>query len=410
MKGMFVRLLLTMMSVFSYVSISRLSTNVGGLITSKVAGKQFEASDASYLMSDQVMSFFSHSYLPLIALFFVTCLIWWKPVSTFINENKEKLVSAVICIVVATAMFSTSAFAYYDVKDWNEPYFILPNESAFFVPDVGDNKSSQTKFGSEAYLLSNQIPAKRFSIPHVKLENSGFWSNYYVPSGRLIVVDRTPFAREWVASAAKGTSTQNQGFTVQSKEGLNMTVGISIAASVMEQDAAKFLFRFGVKPPTGDRTKPEVIFTSVYYGKSLTEVMDSVIRSKVQALLSKEFTTREFIKCNAESDLIMTNVEKNLIEFLKGVGITLDYIGWADTFEFDHNIQDAINRKFVANQDELIAKQLAPYQDTIKTLAMASTIRSFGDKTDGKLPTTLSMWGLPSVIGDMINGVAGKQK
>jgi hypothetical protein len=56
--------------------------------------------------------------------------------------------------------------------------------------------------------------------------------------------------------------------------GLDITVGIAIGASVYEENAAKFLFRFGVNPPVGDRTDPNVIFTSVYYGKSLAQVID----------------------------------------------------------------------------------------------------------------------------------------
>jgi hypothetical protein len=67
-----------------------------------------------------------------------------------------------------------TAYAYYDQANYTEAYFILPNESAFFIPDVGANKETQGGFGSEAYLQENKIPAKRFEIPHQKLSGTSF--------------------------------------------------------------------------------------------------------------------------------------------------------------------------------------------------------------------------------------------
>ena len=317
-----------------------------------------------------------------------------------------KKITCFLIIAIALCLFSQTSYAYYQKDDWAEPFFILPNESAFWIPDVGDNKKGQSQFGSEAYLRESKIAAKRYMITHVKLDNSAFFSNFYVPTGRLIIVDRTPFNREWTKSVAKGTAAKDEGFDVQSKEGINITVGVSIAASVTEEDSPKFLFRFGVNPPQGDRTKPEVIFTSVYYGRSLAQVMDGVIRSKVQTLLGNEFTKRSFDDCNQKSAEIIENVGKALTLYSSQFGISIDFVGWADTFNFDRSIQDAINRVYIAKQDELIAKQLAPYTEIIKSLSIASTIRSFGDKTDGKLPTQVSLWWLPESISSFISNIA----
>ena len=65
-------------------------------------------------------------------------------------------------------------------------------------------------------------------------------------------------------SHERGTSPRNESFPCQSKEGLNITVGVSIGASVLETNAAKYLYRFGVLPPNGDRTDPRVIFTRCF--------------------------------------------------------------------------------------------------------------------------------------------------
>lgn len=385
----------TLVAILCYGWINFLLNPVSTILTGQIAGKQFENSDTSYVVSVVGMNFFGHLGIPFIFLLIVLAVIWWK----YIREFGASLFVALFAFGL---LQGSPAKAYYDKTDYSEPYFILPNESAFYIPDVGANKSSQTQFGSEGYLKENKIPAKRFIIPHVKLENSGFWSNYYVPAGRLIIVDRTPYNREWVSSSARGTSTNDEGFPCQSTGGLNITVGIAIAASVMEEDSPRFLYRFGVNPPQGDRTRPEVIFTSVFQGRSLKEVMDNVVRSKVQALVCAEFTTRTFVQGNSKAAEIMTNVQKSVDVYMKSVGITLDYIGWADTFSFDKAVQDAINRRFVATQDEAIATLLAPHVATIKALAEAQAIRSFGEKSDGKLPTTI-VGPTPTIAAPLLN-------
>jgi len=86
-------------------------------------------------------------------------------------------------------------------------------------------------------------------------------------------------------------------------------------------------------------------------------------------------------------------------------GITLDYIGWAGTFTFDHEIQDAINRRYVASQDVEIAKTLQPYTATIQALASADALRIFANKSDGKLPATVSLWWLPPSLNEYLGGL-----
>lgn len=380
---MYSRIMATISVILAYIIGN---SYYSSLFVANIASQQFKNSDTSYA----IYNFISTYNLPLIVTLFIIALLWYKVLKNFFFP----------VILVGIMLISSNANAYYDQKDYAEPFFILPNESAFYIPDVGENKDSQAQFGSEEYLRSNKIAAKRFLIPHMKLENSSMFVNYYVPAGRLIIIDRTPYNREWIKSGNKGTSAKNEGFEVQSKEGLNITIGIAIAASVNEEDSPRFLFRFGVLPPRGDRTKPEVIFTSVYYGQSLAMVMDTVVRSKVQAILGNEFTVRTFDQCNADSAKIIDSVQKQLITYLQTVGITLDYIGWADTFEFDSSIQDAINRKYIAVQDEAIAKSLGPYTNVIKDLAVAGALRSFGDKTDGKLPTTVSLWWMPAQLSE----------
>ena len=103
-----------------------------------------------------------------------------------------------------------------------------------------------------------------------------------------------------------------------------------------------------------------------------------------------------FDKVNEEAKLIKDIAAKQIVDFFAGYGITIDFMGWADTFNFDKDVQDAVNRLYIAKQDEEIGRRLQPYTEVIKALAQAQAQRSFGDKTDGRLPTT------PEVVGPLL--------
>jgi hypothetical protein len=391
MRGLILRLLGTAVAILLYGWINFILYPVGTLMTAQMAGKQFDNSDASYIVSSFGMNFFSHIGIPFVVLLAVLVVLWWRPL--------RGLLRAVV-LIGGIAAAAHPAAAYYDKTDYTEAYTILPNESAFWIPDAGANKDNQAQIESEAYLNANKVALKRFVVPHAKLSGSGSFYDFYVPAGRLIIVDRTPYSREWVDATDRGTSKLREGFPCQSKEGLNITVGVSIGTSVAEANAAKYLYRFGVTPPQGDRSDPKIIFTSVYYSRKLADVMDDVGRKKVQTLVCDEITARSFDQANNDAVKIMESVKQKANDYFSAVGITLDFVGWADTFTFDAAVQDAVNRRYIASQDQAIAALLAPYAATIQSLAAADALRSFGHKTDGRLPTTIV--GLPPELGPLM--------
>jgi hypothetical protein len=375
------------------------------IVLAEIAGHQFDNSDSSAILAQGgfgiVAAIRAGISLAMIALLLA---IWWGPLKTWWAHAMAALMVFLALAIAAPR----EASAYYDKTDYAEVYLVLPNESAFWIPDTGANATTQTNMDSEAYLSANKIATKRFTIPHAVLPGSGWFSGYFVPTGRLIVVDRTPYHREWTKSAARGTQATDQSFPCQTSEGLNVTVEIGVAASVAEQNAAKFLYYFGVRPPPGDRSKPEVIFTSVYQGRSLEEVMDGVARGKISSLVCAEIGRRTLDKANADINLVMQGVETGATEFMASRGITLDYIGWAGTWEFDAPVQDAINRRYISTQDKQVAELLQPYVETIMTLAVADGLRAAVGKFDGKLPQTLSgLWLFPS---NWIENIAGAIK
>ena len=176
------------------------------LITGQLAGQQFDNGGHGFIKSQLWSRILASAaiMIPVLLLALLTA-IWWKPSKRLL----ARLVSAATAILLLMSM-DQRAYAYYDQTNYTEAYFILPNEFAFFIPDVGANKDTQAGFGSEAYLQENKIPAKRFEIPHQKITGTSYWSNYYVPTGRLIIVDRTPYNREWTAASHRGTSQKDE--------------------------------------------------------------------------------------------------------------------------------------------------------------------------------------------------------
>jgi hypothetical protein len=384
------RLVATVAIVIGFGIFAGLYQPTETIALGEAAGRQFDNSAASAIVPQGVFAYLAGlRALATLAVLAALVAIWWSPA--------RRWLAGAVVVALSFNLIGGEAKAYYDKADYAEVYLVLPNESAFWIPDTGANATTQTNLDSEAYFESNRIATKRFQIPHAVLPGSGWFAGYYVPTGRLIVVDRTPYNREWTKSSSRGTSAKDESFPCQTSEGINVTVEIGIAASVAERDAAKFLYYFGVKPPPGDRKDPAVIFTSVYQGRSLAEVMDGVVRGKVSALVCAEIGARTLDKANAEIDPFMAKVQEDVAAYLKMRGITLDYIGWAGTWTFDQPVQDAINRRYIATQEKLAAESLAPYAETIMVLAMAEGVRTAVGKFDGKLPQTLSgLWLLPS--------------
>lgn len=374
------------------------------LISGKAAGSQFENSDQSYVVSQTIMaSLHGIGAIVSVAFLLLFLAIWWAPFKKLIAA----LAAASFLIV---AMPIGDATAYYEKTDYSELVYILPSESAFFIPDVGANKDAQAAFGSMAYLEQNKIAAKRFQIPHAKISGSGAWSDFYGPSGRMYLLDRSPVSREWVKDNHRGTSVKDESFPCQTSEGLDYRVGVAISAFVTEENAAKFLYWFGVNPPQGDRKDPQVIFTSVYYGRSLAQIMDSVVRSKVQALVCNEVVKRTMDVANSEMSAMMTAIDASVKAYMDSRGISLDFIGWADTVTFAHDVQQAIDRRFVADKDAKIADALAGKVPTIQAMATAEATRTLAGKWNGAVPANVSLWWLPSSLSDFLAKLATPAK
>ncbi|MGY2048576.1 hypothetical protein [Methylobacterium sp. JK268] len=297
-----------------------------------------------------------------------------------------------------------SAAAYYDTRDYPEYREVMPNETAFLIPEIGENRSGQAAFMSEAYLSERKVAMKRVQIPHTLIRNPGWSSDYYVPAARLMIVDRSPVSREWVSASERGTSARDQGIRFETAESVTLRTGIVISAFVKEEDAAKFVYWFGARPLPGNPSDPQVNFASVIYGRSLAEVVDENLHRTVQAAMAKEFGKRTTDEAIREKAAVIEAVEAEVRRVYAPMGITVTTLGYAEGLTFDNpEIQRAIDMTFVAIKNAQSAQaqlQTLPIQEKLLALKIremdAQSRRTLAERWNGSAAGVLPA--LPSWI------------
>lgn len=333
------------------------------LISGATSVEQLKDSDQAYFVS-KFGAQFNGAGLPTIILLFVLALIWWKPVSRAFESARKShallLVGALLIISVG------NVHAYYDTKNQVEFVTIKPNQTAFMVPQQGKNLEGQAAFDSAAYLDKTKIAEKRIEIPHVVLPKKGMQWDVYIPASVLYIVTREPYVRQWSKSAAKGTSSKNEGFSMESSESLNIECDISAGAHIKITDSALYLYNFGVSNVVNAGDNAD--FPSVVYAQTLEHVMDTKVHQRVQVLLAKEFGKRKLDDCIAEKAVIMAAVETQVIEEYGKLGITIEYVGYGSPLELGKKIQEAIDTVYIAKKMALAS------EDQMKAMAARSAL------------------------------------
>lgn len=336
-----------------------------------MAGDQFKNdNDAYWNVYGTIRAWNGVQFMIAAITLYILVAIWWKYI-------RATLIAVFGIVCLGMFLFSPSpAWAYYDKVKWPEITIIKPNQAAFWVPNGGDNLKGQAASNSEEFFKANKVFYKQFETPLIQLPSSSWYKDFWVPSGRLIIVSLQPFNATWTSSATTGTSSKDQSFTCQTKDGITLSANITIGAYVKEEDAPRFLHWFSVNDPEGDSTDPKVIFTSVWYAKNLKTVMDSQIWGAVSKFFCHEVQSRTTDEANAQSADIVTAAEEATRKYIAEKGITLDYLGLAGDFTFkSKEVQDAIDQAFEA-------KKIEPVLDVLKWQALFKV----AEKWDGKVP------------------------
>lgn len=226
---------------------------------------------------------------------------------------------------------------------------IEPNETAFVVP-LEIDVSSQEKFESVDFLEQQQVAAKRIIIPQRERKIGRMpWSIEWVPTVRVLRVDRTPVTRNWIYDPKEypeNNTTSTRTFGVESKDSIGFSVGVNASAYIDEKDTATYLY--------------------YYRGGDLAKVMDQNVREKVHTVLSQEFASRTLQQCKLEKAEIRDALVLQVAEHFRDYGITITSIGLAEGLFFEQGeIQQAINDAYVAEMNVVREKQKTSAQEEI---------------------------------------------
>lgn len=225
------------------------------------------------------------------------------------------------------------------VKPYDKPELasIEPSQTAFLIPLEGKT-SDQAVFESEDLLAKAKIAVKQVQIPHRWLQE-GRW-NYigrYIPTAKLIVVERKPETREWTASQESGTATINQGVKAETKESIALSTTMNCSAQINEEDAVRFLYRYNNKP--------------------LSEIMDSEIRNKITGKFVEECAKYTLTDLLLNKAVVMKTVRDDVVPYFKEKGITITTIALNGDFVYDNaDIQSSIDDKFKSAQTLITQK------------------------------------------------------
>ena len=280
---------------------------------------------------------------------------------------------------------------------------VAPNETAWSVPLDTETKAGQVKFNSVEFLNTKKVAAKRIMVDKTERSLGRAYFDYeWIPVVRVIKVDRSLVTREWTDDEGRGTSDKKEGIGVQTKDSIKLRVGLTITASIDEDDASTYLYYHGEKP--------------------LKDVVDTNIRSYAVAELTKEYSQLNLTEAQTNSPAIYDKLLTDARRVFKDKGITIQYLGNSEGVTYGNKeVQDGINRSYLAEQDRktadqeqkaqnirnqtkinaaeteanaalklFAAKEAAQFQNTLQiALIQAQAQKTMAEKWNGGLPTSI---------------------
>ena len=221
------------------------------------------------------------------------------------------------------------------------------HETAFVIPLEVGTQENQEKLMSEEYLENRKVAAKRIILGQRRRETGRAWWDYqWIPTERVIKVDRKLVTKNWVAEKSKdGKIIKDNGFPLASQDSVGFTIGINLTLMIEEKEAARYLFFFREK--------------------SLDETAEEVVKGFVQNALSDEIGRLKLTDCQLQKVEIMERVKDRVKAELQQYGITLVTIGLADEFQYDNEeVQNAIDMVYV-NESKVRQARQAQEEATI---------------------------------------------
>jgi hypothetical protein len=226
----------------------------------------------------------------------------------------------------------------YDTPEYKE---IDTSETGFLIPLEGDGVS-QVRFQSEDYLKQRKVAAKRVQITHRwsqegRLPNSGRW----IPTVRLIKVNRSPVTREWAttqtSTAGGATQRADKAIWIESGDSVGFSMGFTCTAFIPEEEASRFLYWY----PSG----------------SLADVMDKEVRARIQQAAGEVAAKYPLDGLRSRKQEIADAVKTDVTNFFTARGVVITTVGMFGGMTYENpEIQKSIDQTFVAQQLKVVSE------------------------------------------------------
>jgi len=232
------------------------------------------------------------------------------------------------------------------MKPYDRPEFIEidTSETGFLIPLEGDI-SQQAKFESESYLQQRKVASKRVQILHRWSQEGRFPTDgRWIPTARLVKVNRSPVTREWTTPPSRHTPGQvsrggagDKAIWIESADSVVFSMGFNCTAFIAEADAAKFLYWY----PSG----------------SLESMLDNEVRGRIQQVAAEVAAKYPLDTLRARKQEISDAVKKDVTAFFSTRGVSVTTVGMFGGMTYENPaIQKSIDETFIAQQLKVVAE------------------------------------------------------
>lgn len=349
------RLVLTAITIVLFLILGNIYSAFAPAVEATAAVQQVKDSAVTYTYGREMAR---GNLVPLVLRSFTILslvAIWIGPVVRRLKKSSDKNSAASLLVITGL----TSLLGACGPAKVLPLETVGPNETAFVIPMEGDS-TDQAKFESIDFLKAHKVMSKRIEMP-VRSRSTGrmWWDYEWLPTVRVIKVDRSLVTREWTSDGDKGTGTgkdnKNEALSVASLDGVNFHLGVNLTASILEEDAATYLYFHGQKP--------------------LSEVVDSNVRGFLQGMAADEFGRINLEEGKRQKADLFAKANLAAIAKFKQVGITLSYVGSAEGFKYDDpSIQDQINRTQTAEMAIEVARKKVQEQEQLNLASVSKAV------------------------------------
>lgn len=331
MSSIFWKVMVSLMFLVAVSSVSRIATHHYSENSAEISAKQLNDNGDSRKQLEVSATEYSTIFFVSIMGTLVFFYLFWQGELLKMYDKFLKLF-VLLCI---TSCLTGCYRPFEPVK----LEVVGTNEEAFLIPLVGDTEK-QGKSNNEEFLQKNLVYTKQVKIPQQwvpvgfeYISANGHWKD----AATLIKVDKSPVTREWTADPNSGTSNKNEAIWVMTSDQVEFSTGWVCTARISSRDdAVKFLHNY----PNG----------------SLTKVLDTEVRSKIQTVFGLEVTDLPMDKLRKQATPHIENTVKNIITFFKARGIEVTNLGISGGFIYkDQSVIDTLVKVFNAEQEKSMA-------------------------------------------------------